>query len=88
GMTESDLTHLPDILALHDLKRDPEAGDIAAFKARSMLNIDNRCLHHHVFDTRLAVSLVEHVGLKVLAVEEIRPHHILLLAQKAKTDDF
>jgi SAM-dependent methyltransferase len=88
GMTESDLTHLPEILALHDLGRDPEAGDMAAFQTRSMLNIDNRCLHHHVFDTRLAVSVVEHVGLQVLAAEEIRPHHILLLAQKVKTDDF
>lgn len=82
GMTEDDLTHLPEILALHDLKRDPEAGDMAAFKSRSMRNFENRCLHHHVFDKHLAVDLVEYVGLKVCAVEEIGPHHILLLAEK------
>lgn len=84
GMTEDDLTHLPEILALHDLERDPEAGDTAAFKSRSMCNFENRCLHHHVFDAQLAVSLVKYVGLKVHAVEEIRPHHILLLAQKVE----
>lgn len=82
GMAEDDLTHLPEILALHDLKRDPEAGDMAAFKSRSMRNAENRCLHHHVFDKHHAVDLVEYMGLKVCAVEEIGPHHILLLAEK------
>lgn len=82
GMAEDDLTHLPEILALHDLGRDPDAGDVEAFRARSLRNVENRCLHHHVFDTQLAAALVGHVGLKVHAVEEIGPHHILLLAQK------
>lgn len=82
GMTEDDLTHLPEILALHDLERDPEAGNIETFRLRSEHNFENRCLHHHVFDTRLAVNLVEHLGLAVLAADEIRPHHILVLAQK------
>lgn len=82
GMKEDDLTHLPEILALHDLKRDPEAGDSEAFRSRSMHNIENRCLHHHVFDAGLAVSLAEYAGLEVLTVEEIYPHHILMLAKK------
>jgi SAM-dependent methyltransferase len=82
GTKEDDLTHLPEILALHDLERDPEAGDMATFKARSMQNFENRCLHQHVFDAKLAVDLVEHVGLQVKAIEEIHPHHILLLAKK------
>jgi SAM-dependent methyltransferase len=82
GVTEEDLTHLPEILALHDLKRDPEAGDSETFKGRSMRNVENRCLHHHVFDAELAVELVEYSGLEVHAVEEIYPHHILVLAKK------
>ena len=82
GMAEDDLTHLPEILALHDLVRDPEAGDRATFKSRCLRNFDNRCLHHHVFDAQLAVDLAEYVGLKIQSVEEISPHHILLLAQK------
>ncbi len=84
GVQEDDLTHLPEILELHDLKRDPEAGNSEAFRKRSMCNVENRCLHHHVFDAGLAVMLVEYTGLKVHAVEEIYPHHILVLAQKSK----
>jgi SAM-dependent methyltransferase len=85
GTGEDDLAHLPEILALHDLKRDPEAGDMAAFKSRSMKNIENRCLHHHVFNTQLAVNLIEHVGLWVMSAEYLPPHHILLLAQNVPT---
>jgi SAM-dependent methyltransferase len=81
GTGEDDLTHLPEILALHDLKRDPEAGDVAAFKSRSMQNFENRCLHQHVFDMQLAVALLEHVGLTIMAAEKLRPHHLLLVAR-------
>ena len=81
GTGEDDLTHLPEILTLHDLERDPEAGDMAAFKSRSTKNFENRCLHHHVFDMQLAVALVEHVGLMVKVTEVVRPHHLLLVAQ-------
>lgn len=84
--TEGDLTHMPEILVLHDLERDPEAGDMAAFQARSMLNFENRCLHHHVFDTALAVSLVEYMGMQIQAAEEILPFHILVVAQKPDED--
>lgn len=82
GMTEDDLTHMPEIMALHDLARDPQAGDPVAFRARSERNFENRCFHHHVFDTQLAVSLVDHMGLQICAVEAIRPMHILIVAQK------
>ena len=87
GMTENDLTHMPEILALHDLDLDPEAGDSVAFKARSLRNSENRCFHHHVFDTSLAVSLVNHMGLQLRAVETIQPMHILVVAQKLKAGD-
>lgn len=83
GMTEDDLTHMPEILALHDLERDPYAGDIGSFKLRCMRNAENRCLHHHVFDVPLAIKLVEFIGFTVQTVEELAPHHILVLAQKS-----
>lgn len=81
-MTEDDLTHLPEILALHDLERDPEVRDIAAFKSRAMHNFENRCLHHHVFDIQLAIKLVEFTGFTLQTFEEIAPHHLLVVAQK------
>jgi len=79
---EDDLTHLPEILAFHDLSRDPGAGDRAAFEARSRKNLENRCLHHHVFDTELVVRLLDVVGLQVKAVEPFLPYHILAVAEK------
>jgi hypothetical protein len=81
-VSEDDQTHLAEILQLHDLKRDPEAGTPEAFRQRSEANADNRCLHHHVFDTRLAVRLLDRMGLQILAVEAARPNHIVAVAQK------
>lgn len=82
NMGEDDLTHLDEILALHDMKMDPEAGDRATFKARAICNLENRCLHHHVFDTRLAVAMVDHMKFQILAAEAWDPFHIFVIAQK------
>jgi SAM-dependent methyltransferase len=80
--TEADLTHLDEILRLHDLALDPPAGDSVAFKQRSERNLENRCLHHHVFDMRLAIDVVHHMGLQIHAVEAVRPYHVFVVAQK------
>jgi SAM-dependent methyltransferase len=82
GTTDDDLTHLPEILARHDLSRDLEAGDFAAFKARSERNFENRCLHHHVFDSEAVVGLINYVGLELRALEPMRPYHIFAVAEK------
>lgn len=63
--TEDDLTHLDEILALHDLSRDPQAGTLNDFRARSIDNYQNRALHHHVFSLELVVRMLTHVGLGV-----------------------
>jgi hypothetical protein len=36
-----------------------------------------------VFDTQLVVDAVREVGLEILAVEPLRPYHIVVLAQNA-----
>jgi len=51
---EDDLTHLPEILALHDLSRDEAAGTPEQFHQRCLDNISKRAIHHHVFDTHTA----------------------------------
>ncbi len=83
-ITEGDLTHIEEILRLHDLAKDPDAGDFESFKQRSKRNLENRCLHHHVFDTRLAVEVIHHIGLQILAVHVVKPHDITVVAQKPK----
>jgi SAM-dependent methyltransferase len=50
GATEDDLSHMEEILTLHDLELDPPAGTMDQFRQRSLRNFENRCLHHHVFD--------------------------------------
>ena len=79
---EDDLTHLDEILSLHDLTVDPGAGGSQAFRSRSLKNFENRALHHHVFDTRLAIDVINWTGLQIIAVDVFRPFHILLVAQK------
>ena len=63
---EQSMIHLPEILELHDLQRDPAAGTFTEFHERSLANFTNRGLHHHVFDEKLLNELVEHVGFEIV----------------------
>ncbi|CAN5515016.1 hypothetical protein BH10ACI4_BH10ACI4_01070 [soil metagenome] len=77
---EDDLTHLPEILEKHDLSMDLAAGTLDEFHKRSLDNISNRCLHHHVFDEKNSSELLRRSGYEVRAVELAEPNHICLLA--------
>ena len=79
---EGDLTHLEEALQLHDISRDPGVTDVGAFRERVLRNTEFRSLHHHVFDTRLAVNAVLHAGFEVAAVEPMQPYHIVVVARK------
>jgi SAM-dependent methyltransferase len=87
GIQEDDLTHLPEILKLHDFSIDQEAGTLQAFRERSEKNSENRCLHHHVFDTNLAIKLLHYQQLQIHAVEVVLPCHIILIAQKVSSEE-
>jgi len=87
---EEDLTHLEEILQLHDLQRDPDVGSAKAFEQRSRDNFNNRCLHHHVFDNELVVQLLSHMKMQIHALENVLPLHIIAVARKVadgKTPD-
>lgn len=86
-ITEKDLTHLDEILEKHDLSLDPEAGTHTQFTERSKNNFENRCLHHHVFDSYLVVKLFDYLKLTVKTIEAIAPMHILIIVQKPKTTE-
>jgi len=81
GSAEDDPTHLAEVLALHDLTRDPDAGTREAFTARTLAFADNRSLHHHVFDTRLALALVAYAGFAIASAEAREPCHIIVIAR-------
>lgn len=82
GTGDDDLTHLPEILALHDLDRDPAAGTPAEFEARSREVLRYRALHHHVFDAALLERALAHVGFEVSGTETQPPFHLIALARK------
>lgn len=64
NVSEDDLSTLPEILELHDLSMDICAGTFEQFKARSLQNVENRCLHHYVYSERLLQQLCEYIKCK------------------------
>lgn len=78
---EDDLTHLSEVLELHDLRKDPPAGSFDNFRSRCLQNYSYRAMHHHVFDTPTAVAMLDYAGFQVLRVNHLKPFHILLVAQ-------
>jgi SAM-dependent methyltransferase len=79
---EDDLTHLDEILFLHDLEKDPPAGTPAEFKERSLKNFENRGLHHHVFDPKLLPGLFSFAGFRLLHESVAFPPNIIAFGRK------
>ncbi len=82
GTGENDLTHLAEILANHDLRFDPGGGSPEAFAERSRRNLENRCLHHHVFDLDLLGRCLDHAGFDMLAAQVVFPIDMITVAVK------
>lgn len=76
--SEHDLTHLNEILELHDLSRDPAAGNLEHFKLRSLSNSANRGLHHHVFTMPLIESIFKHYDIDLIQANETSSDYIAL----------
>jgi SAM-dependent methyltransferase len=78
---EDDLTHLQEIVELHDLARDPGAPDRQAFEQRCRENPTLRAMHHHIFVSRTVVETCRAAGLEVLLLRPKRPFHIVCLCR-------
>ena len=81
NMGEDDLSHFPEILELHYLSMDLPAGSPKEFRERTLKNLSNRCMHHHVFDERNSRELLSRAGIEVLAIECADPCHIFLISR-------
>jgi SAM-dependent methyltransferase len=66
---ENDLTHVDEIISLHNLDLDPGVVNRDEFPSRCLNNIDNRCLHHHVFDMCLLKEIFAYLGHEVVLTE-------------------
>ena len=65
--TEADLSHLEEIVPLHDFSRDPPAVNAEFFRERSKNNFENRGLHQHVYDHELLYYIYVCLNLNVTA---------------------
>jgi hypothetical protein len=54
---EDALSTLPEILLNHDLSKDTAASDLGAFTKRSLDDVNNRCLHHYVYNDDLLLEI-------------------------------
>ena len=81
---EDDLTHLDEILALHDLQMDLPAGNKESFEKQSRANLSNRCLHHHVFDMALIKDVLKYFKLIARLLKSRPPCHLIAIRQKNK----
>lgn len=79
---EDDATHVEEVLALHDLARDPGVDSREAWEQRVRDNYRNRSVHHHVFDTELVLRAVDRAGWRVEAVDAMQPYHVAVLARR------
>jgi len=81
GVDEKDLTHLEEILKLHDLLMDPGAGTRKNFKKRSKQNYQNRCLHQHVFNEKTLGKIFHYFSLEIIDLQT-RKEDMVILGRK------
>ena len=79
---EDDMTHLAEIVELHDLNRDRLAGSKEQFRERCLDNFAKRAMHHHVFDTPSAIEMLDHANFQILRVENMKPYQIVIIAKR------
>lgn len=81
GTGEDDMTHLQEILELHDLGRDPGAPSREVFERRCRENPSTRSMHHHVFDSLSVVETCRAAGLEVTALVPRATFNIVCLGR-------
>ena len=81
---ESDETHFNEVLQLHDLSKDPGGLNVEDFKARTLKNIENRCVHHHVFNLDLLENIAKHSEIEIIALTKFSKIHLVLFGQNLK----
>jgi SAM-dependent methyltransferase len=75
---ENDMTHLDEVLKLHDLKLDPELKNFEEFKKRCKNNFENRAMHHHVYDLKLLSQIFKFLKLEILLMHSTFTDHYIV----------
>ena len=73
GVPENDRTHFAEVQKLSTKQFPKEWFDSCGI---------HRGLHHHVFDTRLIIEVLNHLRLQIMEVDHKLPHNIVIVARK------
>lgn len=79
---EDDFTHLPEIIEKHDYSMDAGCGGKEDFIERTKNNIENRCLHHHVFNEECLRKSFAFAGLEILDFAQITGNWFIIGQKK------
>jgi SAM-dependent methyltransferase len=82
GVAEDDSTHVAEFIELFDLDRDPERRTREELAATTARFVENRCMHHHVFDSALVVRMLDRAGLELVGLETALPFHVVAVARR------
>jgi SAM-dependent methyltransferase len=82
NVREDDLTHLDEVLALHDVGLDPWTATQEEFRERCLRNSEIRAIHHHVFSPETLNRMFTRLRMRTLSMSAERPNHIVGFAQK------
>lgn len=77
-ISEDDMTHLDEIMDKHDFDMDPACGGKEKFAQRAMKNYENRCLHHHVFNTDTLTNMYRFLDIKVLNAGRLKANYYII----------
>lgn len=80
---ETDNTHFEEIISLHDIQMDEGVATKEELITRTRINIENRCAHHHVFNTPLVVELSNYLSYQIIELQHFNPFNIVILLQKS-----
>lgn len=80
-MTEDDLTHIEEVIALTDFVQNMSETEKEDFRQQCLDNFNNRYLHHHVFDLALMQKMMDFIGFECIQKDE-NTYNLCLLARK------
>lgn len=75
---EDDLTHLDEVVEMHDYSLTPDIESKTFMRERSLKNYENRCLHHHVFDINLMKQLFNFCNITFIGSDFSKPFHLII----------
>lgn len=78
---EDDLTHIHELIEIAESQEDNQQ-IINNIRKLYENNYNYRCIHHHAFNTRLSIEMIDYIKMQIIDLNIKLPYHIIILAQK------